>query len=201
MPIVGKKMSCILCGREVLCRSSGQKYCPDCAKEVKRERSREYARRARERHCDLCGNLLTPAEKKLCRSCAAESGRKPRACRHCGKMIDHPSARQVYCSETCRNAKKTVHEEERPESRNANCTRANGKQCIWWMPICGSSAEGQKCCHYMYYTGHSTGQENPCKVRGSGARLNVQTDTKGLYVRSRYDDIDRYEAKNVYKRR
>lgn len=148
--------------------------------------------------------------------------RKTIECGMCGVEVERTSNAQKYCPECRQNLrnKKWLYEAEGRKSdpksragwpdkyrapkkpspvRMVRCDRAGGKSCAYWLPL--FKANGNvKCCHYILYTGHSTGWDNPCKVQRSGT-VSPLTDTGMKIVRSRYDGLDRYDCNNAYKRK
>lgn len=200
--IVGEKMKCIRCGKEILCRSSSQKYCPECGKWARKQYVSKPQKE--ERFCTTCGAPLTGNRTKTCDACAAVEHMRPRECRMCGKMIAYPRPNQIYCSDRCKAAakrKRAAAVKAPPVQRSSKvCSRARGKKCIWWRKLEPTGGGEIYCCHYILYNGKSTGWKDPCdKCQPKGVVPDGRR-TDDVVVTRRKSDIDNYEYENAYKR-
>lgn len=118
---------CEICGKVVPMRAINQKYCTDCADELRMQRQREYVKRWAAKQdrepmsatlvCTICGKTTErkAARQKYCPECAAKEKarrqheramalKKPtptrrEACEMCGKIIEMTFPNQKYCPE------------------------------------------------------------------------------------------------------
>lgn len=136
----------------------------------------------------------------------------PRWCSECGKRLEKFSPRQEYCSKECLNRAKRRRERIQsgynymvPRMPSVKiCSRAQGRECAYWVPICSGSGSGSaRFCAHLLITGHSNGWKDPCECFKPGEPIRRTTTVKYLGRGAKPADLallEDYEADNVYKR-
>ena len=136
---------------------------------------------------------------------------KTAPCEWCGAMMEEVHKRKKYCCERCAQQAAVERKPIRRRARKQlwappadvvelTCSRAEGRQCLFWRPLYPSNGNGVFCCHRILVTGKSCGRENPCRTFVSGTWKGT-ADQQVQPYRSVKTEADLYHLQCAGKRK